>query len=241
MCAHSMRPVDLARAAEISVASVRFYEGEGFLPAVSRTRSGHRRYAARHLEALLTSRALMAGYGWVYARRVMRAVHDGDRARVAGLVDARHADLHRERRDVEAITAALRVLVERPAGPVSGGRATGALRVGAVARVVDVPVSTLHFWEDRGLVRPSRDPDNGYRHYGATDVRQVRVVAALRAAGYGIERVRGVLDGLAAGDPGAALRHLEQRQHELVAASEACMAATASLWTYIDRFGNPAE
>lgn len=233
-----LRPIDLARAMGISVASVRFYEAEGILPPVPRTASGHRRFQTRHLEALRTARALMAGYGWVHAREVMRAVHAGERAGVTALADARHAALHRERNNAIAIVDALRRATTASAAGALPGVAGTPLRVGEVARQVEIPVSTLHFWEQSGLVRPARDPGNGYRLYSPTHVQHVRVVGALRTAGYGIPRIRDVMDGLAAGDPAAALHHLEQRQHELIAASEACMAATAALWAYIRQFGD---
>lgn len=106
------RPIDLARDAAISSASVRLYEREGFLPPVERSASGHRLYRARHLHALRTSRSLMKGYGWVHARNVMRAIHRGDIPATMALVDAKHAGIDRGRHEVEEAVRALRLLSE---------------------------------------------------------------------------------------------------------------------------------
>ncbi len=59
----SLRTIDLARAAGISVQQVRNYEALGLLPPASRSKSGYRLYTQRHLAALKTARGLVGGYG----------------------------------------------------------------------------------------------------------------------------------------------------------------------------------
>jgi DNA-binding transcriptional MerR regulator len=83
-----LRPVDLARVAGISTQQIRNYEDAGVLPPVVRTAAGHRRYDEDHRAALVTYRALAAGYGPGTARTIMRAVHAGDVERALTEVDA---------------------------------------------------------------------------------------------------------------------------------------------------------
>jgi DNA-binding transcriptional MerR regulator len=233
------RPVDLARDVAISAASVRLYEREGFLPPVERSASGHRLYRTRHLHALRVSRTLMKGYGWQYARRVMREVHRGDIPAVMALVDAKHAGIDRGRSEVEAAIRALRLLSERLAKPPGPGELAGHLsfvRVGEAARLAGVRPSAVRFWEQEGLLHPRRDARSGYRLYDRDDVERLRIIIVLRDAGYRFDDMRLVLAELGGGNPAAALVRAQRRADELERVSLACMEATAALWGYLARY-----
>jgi DNA-binding transcriptional MerR regulator len=225
-------PIDLARLAGVSTASVRAYERDGFLPAAERSASGHRRYGEVHLDALLASRTMMAGYGWAYAQRVMRAVHTGRVAEALALVDARHAAMDQERRRVAATIEALEQVARQP-----GVSRAAPLRIGAAARWAGVEVSALRFWEQEALLHPSRDPGSNYRLYDPEDLRRLRVVVVLRDAGYGVEAIRGVLRELSNDNPEAVLAEVRKRQDQLTRLSLACMRATAALSGYLARHG----
>ena len=238
------RPVDLAWDAAISAASVRMYEREGFLSPAERGTSGHRRYRERHLHALRTSRSLMKGYGWVYARDVMRAVHQGDIPGVMAIVDARHAGIDRERRDVDDAVRTLRLISDglaTPIGPGGAPRQSGSLRVGEAARLAGVRPSSLRFWEREGLLHPRRDPESGYRLYDRDDVGRLRIIIVLREAGYRSDDIRQVLDELRGDNPAAALLRAQRRADDLERVSLACMEATAALWGYLARYAIPEE
>lgn len=233
------RPIDLARDVAISAASVRLYEREGFLPPAERGSSGHRLYRVRHLDALRVSRTLMQGYGWEYARKVMRSVHRGDLSATVALVDARHTGIDRERHDVEAAVRSLRLLSEglatvSPPGDALGKR--GSLRVGDAARLAGVRPSSVRFWEREGLLHPRRDQRSGYRLYDGDDLGRLRIIIVLRDAGYRFDDMRQVLDELGSGNPAAALVRAERRAEDLEHASLACMEATAALWGYLARY-----
>ena len=231
------RPVELARAVGISAATVRMYEREGILPAAERNPSGHRRYRYRHLRVLETVRVLMRGYGWEYAKKVMQALNAGRMEDVHVLVDARHAAIDAERRQLAETMRAFEILTRAEEGErhirlVEEMRRP--LRVGAAARQAGVPVSTVHFWEEQGLLEPGRDRESNYRVYAANDVRQLKVIALLRDAGYRFPDIRSILRELGNGNPAAALSAMQQRQRDLLEASRKCMAATAALWRLID-------
>jgi MerR family transcriptional regulator, copper efflux regulator len=67
---------------------------------------------------------------------------------------------------------------EGPAGP-----GAGSLRIAEVARRSGVPAKTIRFYEAAGVVpAPERAP-NGYRRYGETAVRRLRLVGRLRRLG----------------------------------------------------------
>jgi DNA-binding transcriptional MerR regulator len=226
-----LRPVDLARAVGMSAQTVRKYEAWGFLPPAARSPAGYRLYSYRHLHAIEAARAMIAGYGWQSALRVMRLLHEGDLDAALAVVDARHAALDRGRREVGQTLDALRTVAGRRDAGARAPRSAG-LRVGEAARRAGVRVSALRFWEEQGLLHPRRDDSSRYRLYDEQQLRRLQVVVLLREAGYGFDAIRAVLGELAAGRPERALRAVERRRDELARISRARAAATAAFWTY---------
>ncbi len=229
-----LRTIDLAKAAGLSVQQVRNYEAWGFLPEVPRSAKGYRLYTPLHLRAMRVARTLIAGYGWQKALSAMRATHRGEEQAALAVVDSRHAELDRGRREVEETLRTLQAVSEAmEEGSETWRRERKGLRVGEAAKRVGVRVSALRFWEERGLLTPRRDEESGYRVYDEGQMLRLRVVALLRQAGYDFDAIRGVLDELAAGRPERALRGVERRREEIAAASRACAAATGAFWAYL--------
>ncbi len=229
-----LRTIDLAKAAGLSAQQVRNYEAWGFLPEVPRSAKGYRLYTSLHLRAMRVARTLIAGYGWQKALSAMRAAHGGEEQAALAVVDSRHAELDRGRREVEETLRALQAVSEalEKRGEAWRGERKG-LRVGEAARKVGVRVSALRYWEERGLLTPRRDEESGYRMYDEGQMLRLRVVALLRQAGYDFDAIGGVLDELAAGRLERALRGVERRREEIAAASRACAAATGAFWAYL--------
>lgn len=57
------------------------------------------------------------------------------------------------------------------------------MTIGTLAQRAQVPISTLRFYERRGLLSPAMRTTSGYRRYSENDVRRVRFIR--RAAGLG--------------------------------------------------------
>lgn len=229
-----MRPIDLARAAKISAATVRMYEHEGILPTVPRRPSGHRCYTTAHLEALEVARALMAAYGWVWARDAMRLVHAGKIRDLVRILDFAHAQLHWQREDLAQTLVMIESLTQADLTSVTPF-IRKPVRIGDVGRMVGVPVTTIRFWEEQGLCTPRRDPHNSYRTYDPVTVRDIRVIVILREAGYGIEAMRLILQEISNHPPVAVRQILLQRQDQIDLTSERRYAAVGRLWRYIER------
>ncbi|MBC3192899.1 MerR family transcriptional regulator [Pseudonocardia sp. C8] len=66
------------------------------------------------------------------------------------------------------------------------------LTIGHLARRTGVPVRTIRFWSDEGLV-PSDRSSSGYRVYDAAAVARLDLVRTLRELGLGLDDVRAVL------------------------------------------------
>src|SRR5437588_11177876 len=110
----SLRTIDLARAAGISVQQVSDYESLGLLPQASRSKSGYRLYTQRHLAALNTARGLVGGYGWQRMPKIMQALHRDDLSEALAMIDSRHSELDSKRRACEQTITALHSLDSQP-------------------------------------------------------------------------------------------------------------------------------
>ncbi|OZM74362.1 MerR family transcriptional regulator [Amycolatopsis antarctica] len=228
----ALRPIDLARAAGISVQQVRNYADAGLLPPAPRSPSGYRRFDARHRDALLTYRALARGYGPATARAIMWAVHDGDVSRALTIVDEGHALLHRQREDLAAAAGALEAVAEQV--PPSRETPRTGLRIGEVASLLRLRASALRVWEDAGLLTPRREHGTKYRSYGPADVRDARMIAILRQSHYPLAQIRPVLDGLRESGSSAALRDaIARRGQALTSRSAAVLGGDSRLHAYL--------
>ena len=232
---HSLRTIDLARAAGISVQQVRNYEASGLIPPTERSPAGYRRYSGRHLLAITTARHLVGGYGWLQARRIMEAVQEARLDDALALIDTRHAELDRQRRQLAETLATLNLLTTQLAA-VPQARRPQPLHVGEAAQVVGVRVSALRFWEEQGLLQPQRDKSNRYRLYDEQQIRRLRIVALLRQANHDFAAIRATLEALDAGRLQRAVAAIEQRRGEVARASWRCIRALAAFHGYIDTY-----
>jgi DNA-binding transcriptional MerR regulator len=67
------------------------------------------------------------------------------------------------------------------------------LSIGDAAKRTGIPVKTLRFYSDQGLVPPSGRSASGYRRYSEGDVAKLDLVRTLRDAGLGLDAIRAVL------------------------------------------------
>ena len=66
------------------------------------------------------------------------------------------------------------------------------MNVGQAAEQAGLPVKTIHYYEEIGLVVPGRRA-NGYRDYGETEVRKLQFLQRARGLGFSIEDCRALL------------------------------------------------
>lgn len=67
--------------------------------------------------------------------------------------------------------------------------------IGAVAKLTGVPVKTIRYYADIGLLPPAATTDARYRLYSAAEIWRLELVRTLRAFGFGLEDVRALLQG----------------------------------------------
>lgn len=223
-----MRPVDLAREHGLSTQAIRNYEDDGILPAAERTVHGYRTYTPLHAWALRAFLALMRGYGHQTATSIMRAVNRGAVEDALRLIDESHAQLLDDRRTLQAVEVALGDLAPVP-------QERGHTFIGPLARKLGIRPATLRKWEDAGLVQPRRDPQTGYRVYGAADVRDVRLAHQLRRGGYLLEQIAPLIAQVRSAGGVAPLEStLREWRDRLSARGRAMLTGAAALDAYLD-------
>lgn len=64
------------------------------------------------------------------------------------------------------------------------------LTIGELSRTAGISPKTIRFYEDKGLLPRARRSDSGYRLYGESDVRRLRLLREARALGFSLTEAR---------------------------------------------------
>ncbi len=90
------------------------------------------------------------------------------------------------------------------------------LTIGRIARLAEVGVDTIRFYERRGLLpAPSRTP-SGYRLYETDTVDRLSFIRRAKALGFSLEEITTLLDLQDNGGPKAEVKAITQRKLDAV-------------------------
>ena len=94
-------------------------------------------------------------------------------------------------------------------------------------------------WEKAGLIGPRRDPETGYRVYGAEDVRDARLAHQLRRGGYLLRQIAPLIEQVRhAGGVGPLEATLGGWRARLTTRGLSMLAAAAELSAYVEDCGH---
>ena len=69
------------------------------------------------------------------------------------------------------------------------------LKIGDFARLSQVPVKTLRYYDDLGLITPARvDEFTGYRYYSVDQLPRLNRLLALKDLGFSLDQIARVLN-----------------------------------------------
>jgi len=182
-----LRTSDIATAVGVHPNTVRRYEEWGFLPPIPRGPSGYRLFTQAHLEQMRLARLVLQG-PWPgkeirqSASVLVRRAASGDLGGALEQAYRHRALVQAERSQAEAAAE----LLERWSQGVATDTTAGPLHIGKAAKLLGLTTAAMRNWERNGLIKVPRDPRNGYRLYGATEIGRLRVIRMLRQAGYGV-------------------------------------------------------
>jgi DNA-binding transcriptional MerR regulator len=198
-----LRTSDMAKVVGVHPNTVRLYEEWGFLPPIPRSASGYRQFTQAHLDQMRLARTALHG-GWPgkkirrSAAALVRQAASGD---LGGALEQAYHHLAVVQAEQARAEAAVELL-ERWARGAATEATTQSLRIGEVAKLLDVTTDMLRNWDRNGLVEVPRNPRNGYRQYGASEIGRLRVIRMLSRAGYSLMAILRMLIRLDRGDEG---------------------------------------
>lgn len=194
VAADSLSTTDVSAATGYSVQQIRDLEALRVISSVPRATNGYRQFSSVHVRDLRGCRDLATAVGPVEARRAMREIRSQPADKAVALVGSFHTALNRERDEALTAQQALRAI---SAEAVVEAKPTDAdaMTITELAGALGVRASTLRFWEKAGLVSPDRVTTRAgsIRRYPLRAIREARITAALRSAGYRIPDVQEAL------------------------------------------------
>jgi DNA-binding transcriptional MerR regulator len=181
----------VAAATGYSVQQIRDLERLGVIASAVRAENGYRQFSTTEIRDLRAYRDLAHAVGPVEARRSMCAIRTLSPGEAVSLVCSLHIGLDREREQALSARHALEAIQAEAKTDVAPAEAD-AMTITELSRALGVRASTLRFWEKEGLVKPERitNRTGSTRRYRLEAIREARITAALRAAGYRIPDVR---------------------------------------------------
>jgi len=102
------------------------------------------------------------------------------------------------------------------------------VKINEVEARVGVTKKNIRFYEEKGLIAPRRNSENGYREYGTGEVEQLKQIKLLRKLGVPLEEIRQMQSGVHTVGDGMR-RHLvslERERQNLEAAIRFCGTLT---------------
>ncbi|MDF2559223.1 MAG: transcriptional regulator [Microbacterium sp.] len=216
----------LGRRVGYSTQQVRDLERLGVIPPAERDSNGYRRYGARHETAARAYRSMAAAIGPVPARRLMPTLIHASVEHAAERIDELHVGLAQERSRVREALRGLDVALAEADDDFDDA---DAMTIGELAQALGIRPSALRHWEREGLVHPLRGTAST-RSYGSAAITEARIVAALRAGGYGIPAISRILGHVRQhADTAEVQRILQDRLVALTRRSVALLAAAGHL------------
>ena len=62
--------------------------------------------------------------------------------------------------------------------------------IGDLAKKLNIITRTIRYYDQKGLVKPSRVSESGYRLYSAKQVKQLKLIIFLKELGFSLKDIR---------------------------------------------------
>jgi DNA-binding transcriptional MerR regulator len=117
------------------------------------------------------------------------------------------------------------------------------MRVAQLAKAAVVSSETVRHYTDLGLLRPTRNPDNGYQEYSSTDLQRLRFIARARRLGFSLKDTQQILANADNGQaPCSEVRDLlSERLAALQAHIEECQRLARVMQNAVDDWTDKGE
>jgi len=184
-----LRTSDIARELGVHVNTIRLYESQGYLPKIPRGTNGYRQYSVFHLEFARLARITLH---WPYLveykaslEMLVKYAVQQNYEMAMELAFQYLAMIRIERTHAESALAFL----ERWVAGYIRETVSNTMHISQAAHYLNVTVDMLRNWERNGLIQVPRDPSNGYRLYGTSELGRLRVIRILVQSGHSLMAV----------------------------------------------------
>ncbi len=194
-----LKTSDIANIVGVHPNTVRLYEAKGYLSPVPRSKTGYRLFTSRHLEQMRLAHLALSSPSVVSRQVALDLVTyaaDGD---LGMAMELAYEFLTRVRMERTRAEAAVEFL-ERWARGLLMDTTKHRLSIRQAADRLGITTDQLRNWDRSGLLSVPRDPETGYRLYGASEIGRLRVIRMLRQSGYSLMAILRMLRQFDAGE-----------------------------------------
>ncbi len=198
----------VARQNNIHANTVRIYENWGYISPVPRAKNGYRRFTPLHSDQVKLIR-LAINFTWLSGRirkLALGVIISSARGELERSLTFANSLEDKIKSAVLEAELALKITGEWRDKSSSERHYNEGYFSGGAARLLDTTKDTLRTWERNGLIRINRTIPEKYRIYFPRDIKRLKVISALRKAGYSIVSIRRMLLKLE-NDAGADIRY----------------------------------
>ncbi len=89
------------------------------------------------------------------------------------------------------------------------------MRIGELAKLSDVPASTIRYYESQGLLPKVKRTESGYRNYDNTALERLRLIRFSQKLGFNLEELPKLLNNDLGWDHGLVMQKLLEKQRDL--------------------------
>ncbi|MGG1658580.1 MerR family DNA-binding transcriptional regulator [Brevibacillus sp. NRS-1366] len=180
----TLRPSDIAQQLGISTSSLRNYEARGIVPPADRAPNGYRVYTHEHVAYFECIVAMSPGFGMEITSAVLSMLQQRELGAVLWLINDAQAATHEDKLVLDKADNLLEQMAADQGGKVSW------MSIGELSAAVNIPASTLRYWEHEELICSMRNEKNNYRLYDKFQEVKIWLLKSTQKAVYSEETVR---------------------------------------------------
>ncbi|MDF2593720.1 MAG: regulatory protein MerR [Clostridia bacterium] len=187
---------EIARIMGIHPNTIMLYEKWGYIAPVPRKENGYRVYTETHLEQIKLVRMslrseLIKCYMKFEVQNIIRSAAQGDLKKALELSREYLKHIQNEKNNELKVMKIIQQILKNN----SQEEKNILLNRNEAAKRLGVSINVIVYWERNGLLEVPRSK-NGYRVYGEDEIKQLRVIKALRKENYSTQCIGSMLGNL---------------------------------------------
>jgi MerR family transcriptional regulator, copper efflux regulator len=84
--------------------------------------------------------------------------------------------------------------------------------IGEMAKISGVDAKTLRFYEEKGVIKPAKREENGYRFFTEDNLEEIKVIKNARELGLGLPEIKELMIGCSDGN----CKHTTERNQKII-------------------------